>query len=93
MDTASLTRPPILNLGAALHGEGFSHMGYSVRSDQFRLTLWFNTINDEIEERELYDMGEGIELENISGNAEYKKVEESLSTLLIDFRNQKYMVK
>ena len=68
-------------------------MGYSVRSDQFRLTLWFNTINDEIEERELYDMGEGIELENISGNAEYKKVEESLSTLLIDFRNQKYMVK
>ena len=38
-------------------------------------------------------MGEGIELENISGNAEYKKVEESLSTLLIDFRNQKYMVK
>ncbi len=79
--------------GAALHGEGLSHMGYSVRSDQFRLTLWFNTINDEIEERELYDMGEGIELENISGNAEYKKVEESLSTLLIDFRNQKYIVK
>ena len=30
--------------GAALHGEGLSHMGYSVRSDQFRLTLWFNTI-------------------------------------------------
>ena len=56
-------------------------------------SVHFNTINDEIEERELYDMGEGIELENISGNAEYKKVEESLSTLLIDFRNQKYMVK
>jgi len=77
----------------ALGGKGLTHMGYSVRSDQHRLTLWFNHESGEIDERELYDMKEGIERENISGNAEHKELEESLSTFLIDFRNQKYMVK
>jgi iduronate 2-sulfatase len=71
-------------------GKGLKHMGYSVRSDQYRLTLWFNSENGRIDERELYDMSTGIEIDNISGNMEYKEIEEKLTSLLINFKNKKY---
>lgn len=44
---------------AAINGKRLSRMGYSVRSDQFRLTLWFNHESGEIDGLELYDMNEG----------------------------------
>lgn len=73
--------------------KNLTHMGYSVRSDRYRLTLWFNQISGEIDERELYEMSEGIEKINISGEIEYKQIEDKLTTLLLDFKNQNYITK
>ncbi len=76
---------------AALSGKGKKHEGYSVRGKKFRLTLWFNYKNGKIEKRELYDMSEGIEKKNISGEKVYKKVEEELTRLVLNYKKQKYL--
>ena len=76
---------------AALSGKGMTHEGYSVRDKKFRLTLWFNYKNGEIEERELYYMNEGIEKKNISGQKKYQNIEEKLTQLVVDHKNQKYL--
>ena len=76
---------------AALSGKGKKHEGYSVRGKKFRLTLWFNYINGKIEKRELYDMSEGIEKKNISGEKVYKEVEEELTRLVLNYKKQKYL--
>ena len=76
---------------AALSGKGKKHEGYSVRGNKFRLTLWFNYINGKIEKRELYDMSEGIEKKNISGEKVYKEVEEELTRLVLNYKKQKYL--
>ena len=76
---------------AALNGKGKKYEGYSVRGKKFRLTLWFNYINGKIEKRELYDMSEGIEKKNISGEKVYKEVEEELTRLVLNYKKQKYL--
>jgi iduronate 2-sulfatase len=78
---------------AAIGGGDLKHMGYSVRSDKFRLTLWFNQISGEIDEREFYEMSEGIEKINISGRSEYNEIENHLTEILIGYKNQNYIKK
>lgn len=78
---------------AVIGRKSLTHNGYSVRSDQYRLTLWFNQISGEIDARELYEMSQGIEKVNISGDLEYKHVEDQLTKVLLNFKNKKYITK
>lgn len=58
-------------------------MGYSIRNDRWRLTLWRNVKTDEIAATELYDeTGDPAETENIAGKAENKDVLEALSKMM-----------
>jgi hypothetical protein len=58
-------------------------MGYSIRNDRWRLTLWRNVKTDEIAATELYDeTGDPAETVNVAGKAENREVLEALSKLM-----------
>jgi len=58
-------------------------MGYSIRNDRWRLTLWRNVKTDEIAATELYDeTGDPAETVNVAGKAENRDVLEALSKLM-----------
>tara|TARA_R110002050_G_scaffold168155_3_gene299288 strand:- start:6381 stop:7826 length:1446 start_codon:yes stop_codon:yes gene_type:complete len=74
---------------SALFADQAAHMGYSVRTKNWRCTAWFNQENDSIEFTELYSMETaGIETLNCSGKPEYKEVESSLIQLLHNYRDE-----
>lgn len=69
-----------------------THMGYSVRTDHWRCTFWYDLSTGEIVERELYHLdGNGIETENLAGRSEYAAVERQLAELLSNYRVGNYM--
>ncbi|MEG3660142.1 sulfatase [Arenibacter palladensis] len=75
----------------ALFSKDVSHMGYSVRTQNWRCTAWFNAQNDSIEYTELYDLKEtDIEKANLSGIAEYGDIELKLLQMLKTYKNQEY---
>ncbi len=68
-----------------------THMGYAVRTDEWRCVYWWDLATGEIVERELYHLtGDHIEKENLSGQAKYRKVEAKLARMLTDYRDGKY---
>ncbi|MCU0379043.1 MAG: sulfatase [Bacteroidales bacterium] len=68
-----------------------THMGYSVRTDNWRCTNWYDLSTGEIVEKELYNLDEDrIEVENLVGRPEYRKVEKQLAKKLLDYRNGNY---
>ena len=68
---------------AALRNQPPTHMGYSVRTKEWRCTAWFNAQSDSIEFSELYRLNDGrIEVKNCSGESSYSKTEKELTDLL-----------
>jgi iduronate 2-sulfatase len=68
------------------------YMGYSVRTEQWRCTYWWDLESGEIVEKELYHLeGNDIERKNLSGKPAYADVEKKLAELLSEYRAGKYM--
>ncbi len=79
---------------AALRNGKPSHMGYSVRTDKWRCTWWWDLATDQIVEKELYDLsGNRVEKENLSGRPEYADIESELGKLLVLYREGRYVKK
>ncbi len=75
----------------ALTSMPVSHNGYSVRSKNWRCTVWYNVKNDSIEFTELYNLKDNlIENMNVSGYPQYASVEARLVQLLQHYKSQKY---
>jgi len=68
-----------------------THMGYSVRTDGWRCTYWWDLKTGEVVEKELYNLKDNkIEKENLAGNPRYAKVEKKLAQMVTDYRNGNY---
>lgn len=76
----------------AVHDSGrASYMGYSVRTDGWRCTYWYDVTADTLAERELYRISdEGVETENIASNANVRQTEAVLAKLIDDYRLGRY---
>ncbi|MCH5599817.1 sulfatase [Niabella ginsengisoli] len=65
-----------------------THMGYTVRDQNYRYTLWYNLHNDSIEHRELYDLRKSrLENENLAGTKKYQQEENRLAAMLEAYRH------
>ncbi|MCS2893192.1 DUF4976 domain-containing protein [Parabacteroides faecis] len=65
-----------------------THMGYTVRTTNWRYILWYEKASDRITDRELYRMnGDKPEKENISGKPEYAHIENELQELIQEYKN------
>ena len=63
-------------------------MGYTVRTKNWRYTLWYDNTTNHITDRELYCMnGNNIEKENLSGKSEYVDIENELQQMIEDYKN------
>lgn len=68
-----------------------THMGYSVRTPQWRFTAWYNLKTGSIDERELYLLGaQGIETRNLAGNPQYAQIEKELLQCVDEYKNGNY---
>ena len=75
----------------ALRSKSPTHMGYSVRTDEWRCTYWFDLAAGEIVEKELYRLsGNSVETENLSGRTEMEGIEAELAGMIVDYKNGKY---
>lgn len=72
----------------AVHSSRYqTHMGYSVRVDQWRYTVWYDLTDNRITDRELYDLHiSPAETENISGRLAYRSIEKALQSLIEDYK-------
>ena len=69
-----------------------THMGYSVRTEEWRCTFWFDFKSGSIEDKELYHLiGNSIEMKNLAGEPEYSNIEAKLARLIDDYKNGKYI--
>ena len=77
---------------AAIGGrQPVSHMGYSVRTDAWRYTAWYNVTISSFEYPELYSMqGSVIPSENVAGIPEYVDTEARLHHLVQEYQAGKY---
>ena len=74
----------------ALSSKNATHMGYTIRTYDWRYTVWYNLQNDSVEHRELYDLSEyRVEKRNIAGTKQYAKVEKKLGKQLENYKNIK----
>lgn len=65
-----------------------THMGYTVRTNQWRYTLWYNNKTDQITDRELYYINDSkTEKTNVSGQPDYIYIEEELQQMIEDYKN------
>ena len=63
-------------------------MGYTVRTKNWRYTLWYNNATNHITAWELYYMnGSKVEKENLSGKREYVDIENELQQMIEDYKN------
>ncbi len=77
------TRP----YGAAIGGRTpKSHMGYSVRTDSWRYTTWYNLEKDLFEFHELYAPEAPGPTVNLSGKSEYTEVRKKLHQMVVDYQ-------
>jgi len=68
-----------------------THMGYSVRTEEWRCTCWWDLKTGEVVEKELYNLKDNkIEKENLAGNTRYAKIEKKLAQMVTDYRNGNY---
>lgn len=78
----------------ALRKRNPTHMGYSVRIPDWRCTYWYELSTGELVEKELYWLGEDpIERKNVTGTAQYRKVEKRLADLIERYRAEGYKKK
>ncbi|GAI43014.1 unnamed protein product, partial [marine sediment metagenome] len=68
-----------------------SHMGYSVRTDKWRYTAWYNVHTGSFEYPELYSLqGSAILYENVAENPKYADIESSLNYLVQEYEAGNY---
>ncbi len=66
-----------------------THMGYTVRTPEWRYTAWYNLATQSLQFSELYRMmGTSIERENLSGLPAYRSIERELQTMIENYRKQ-----
>lgn len=77
---------------AAIGGrEPVTHMGYSVRTEEWRYTAWYNVSKDSFEFPELYSFRESsFPNENLAGKPEFAETEASLHKLIQEYKDGKY---
>lgn len=64
-----------------------THMGYTVRTKDWRCTLWYDLKSRQITDKELYYLpGEKTEEQNLSGKSEYAGIEKELSLCIEEYR-------
>jgi iduronate 2-sulfatase len=74
--------------GALRNGKP-THMGYSVRTPDWRCTCWWDLKTGEMVEKELYYLKENrMEKENLAGRKKYARVEAELTARLMAYKNQ-----
>ena len=72
-------------------GQPVSHMGYSVRTESWRFTAWYNVNTGSFEYPELYSLQEQvIPSENLAGKSEYADTESRLLELVKQYKSGKY---
>lgn len=66
-----------------------THMGYTIRTQDWRYTLWYDKKNNQITDKELYKMkGKKMEVKNVSGQKKYATIENELQQLIEQYRKQ-----
>ncbi len=76
---------------SALRNGSPTHMGYSVRTPEWRCTCWWDLETGEMVEKELYNLKDNpMEKVNLAGDKRYSKTEEELTSLLQAYRNKQY---
>jgi iduronate 2-sulfatase len=76
---------------SALRSRNVTHMGYAVRTREWRCTRWYDLQEGEIVGRELYYMeNHSIERENLAGKPEYAEIESELALLIDEYRMGRY---
>ncbi|TFH50368.1 MAG: iduronate-2-sulfatase [Bacteroidia bacterium] len=74
--------------GALRNGKP-THMGYSVRTPEWRCTCWWDLSTGKIVEKELYYLKNySLEKENLAGRKKYFRIEAELTARLIAYKNQ-----
>src|SRR5690606_34926582 len=69
-----------------------AYMGYSVRTDGWRCTYWYDLKRNTVVERELYRLdGSDTESENVSGLTSLSVIESQLADLLDKYRHNNYL--
>lgn len=64
-------------------------MGYTVRTQDWRYVEWFHSDSDTCIATELYDItSQGLEQENLSGQAEHAQFEKKLAGLVTEYRGK-----
>lgn len=65
-----------------------THMGYTVRTKNWRYTAWYDIATNLITDRELYYMNSNkAEKENVSGNPQYAYIENELQQMIEDYKH------
>ncbi|NOR33094.1 MAG: hypothetical protein GQ579_00280, partial [Bacteroidales bacterium] len=81
-------RPYKAAIGASVP---MTHMGYSVRTEGWRYTAWFNTDANSFEYSELYRLTNDHKIsDNLAGQPEHAALEKKFVQALMDYRNGSY---
>jgi iduronate 2-sulfatase len=68
-----------------------THMGYSVRTKDWRCTYWYDLSTGKVVERELYNLKTDlIEKTNLAGSSRHAKTEAELVAMIEDYRAGRY---
>ena len=66
---------PVEEYAVSMYPRGDSLMGYTIRSDRYRLVRWQSLQTDEVDSYELYDhQNDSLETVNVARQAEYQKI-------------------
>ncbi len=77
---------------AAIGGkEPMTHMGYSVRTDGYRYTSWYNVASGSFEYPELYRLTDDHKIsDNLAGQPDYAELEKEYARAVLDYKNGVY---
>lgn len=76
----------------AIRKKPATHMGYSIRTDDWRCTYWYELATGKVVEKELYNLKDNrIEKVNVSGKKEFSQIETSFAKMIDDYRNGLYV--
>ncbi|MCU0377610.1 MAG: sulfatase [Bacteroidales bacterium] len=68
-----------------------THMGYSVRTSDWRCTCWWDLKTGKMVEKELYYLKDySVEKENLAGIKKYSKIETELTSRLTAYKDRQY---
>ena len=71
--------------------DGREKMGYTIRTDKWRMVLWFDIESSIPEARELYDIQtQKLERVNLAGRPDFAEIEQELSEKLMDYIDFKW---